>query len=349
MELSQIDKNLAVSVGVTRTDIEWYDVLQPPFSLHGLFYDKDEGQFLRFARAASKTVSPKVDALNCNTSGGRVRFKTDSDYIAIRAVLGDTTVMPHMCLIGQSGFDLYKAGEWHRTFTPPADLKTEYVSERQLNGDMADYTIYFPLYRGVKHLYIALCKGAALLPATDYKINAPVVFYGSSITQGACAGRPGINYVNTAMRKIDADYINLGFSGSCKGEPEMADYIAGLEMSAFVYDYDHNVRTPEQLKATHRPFFETVRKAHPHLPIIMVSAPDAYFNGASFYERRDIIYNTYLQAKNNGDSNVYFVDGSTMFPKECIDDCIIDGTHPSDLGYHFMSEAIGKVLADIIY
>ncbi len=342
MKISEIDKNLAVSSAITETDIEWYDVNEAPFEVCGVFYDKDEGAYLRFPRAVSKTVSPNVDALNFRTSGGRVRFKTDSDYIAITVELMDGNPMPHMASAGQNGFDLYKNGHFCRLFTPPYDLKNTYSSERKLDGEMAEYTINFPLYRGVKRLLVALRKGAKLESPHEFTIKDPVVFYGSSITQGACASRPGNCYVNTLMRKIDADFINLGFSGSCKAEPQMADYIAGLKMSAFVYDYDHNVRTPEQLKDTHKPFFDIIRKAQPNLPIIMVTAPDAYFNGPSFYARREIIYENYLAAKNSGDNNVYYVDGSALFPSDCIDNCIVDGTHPSDLGFHFMAEGIAK-------
>jgi len=340
MDLSQIDKNLAVNTAITETDIEWYDVREAPFEVCGVFYDNDEGAYLRFPRAVSKTVSPNVDALNFKTAGGRVRFKTDSDYIAIAVELPDSNRMAHMPSTGQNGFDLYKNGRFHRLFTPPHDLENSYSSERKLSGDMAEYTINFPLYRGVKRLLVALRKGAKIEAAHRFTIEKPVVFYGSSITQGACASRPGNCYVNTLMRKIDADYINLGFSGSCKAEPAMAEYLASLEMSVFVYDFDHNVRGPQQLKDTHKPLFDVVRKAQPTLPIIMVTAPDAYFNGPSFYERRDIIYNNYLEAKNAGDNNVYFVDGSKLFPDDCVDNCIVDGTHPSDLGFHFMSEGI---------
>lgn len=347
MRLSEIDKNLAVNTAITATDIEWYDITEAPFEVRGVFYDKIEGAFLRMPREISKTVSPRVDALNFNTSGGRVRFKTDSDYIAIRAELLDADSMAHMSSAGQNGFDLYKNGRWHRLFTPPHDLENEYSSERSLDGDMAEYTVYFPLYRGVKRLLVALRKGAKLSAPNSFKIKDPVVFYGSSITQGACASRPGNNYVNTLMRKLDADCINLGFSGSCKAEPPMAHYIASLKMSAFVYDYDHNVRTPEQLKDTHKPFFDIIRKAQPNLPVIMVTAPDAYFNGPSFYARREIIYGNYLEAKNSGDNNVYYVDGSALFPDSCIDNCIVDGTHPNDLGYYFMSEGIAKPFEDI--
>ncbi len=340
LKLSQIDKNLEVNTAITATDIEWYDVTEAPFEVCGVFYDKNEGAFLRMPREISKTVSPKVDALNAKTSGGRVRFKSDSDYIAITVELSDGGPMAHMASAGQNGFDLYKNNRFCRLFTPPHDLENGYSSERKLDGEMAEYTINFPLYRGVKRLLVAVRKGAKIETAHSFSITKPVVFYGSSITQGACASRPGNNYVNTLMRKIDADYINLGFSGSCKAEEPMAHYIASLEMSALVYDFDHNVRNPEQLKDTHKPFFDIVRKERPDLPIIMVTAPDAYFNGASFYTRRDIIYNNYLEAKKSGDNNVYYVDGSTLFPQECIDNCIVDGTHPGDLGYYFMAEGI---------
>lgn len=36
----------------------------------------------------------------------------------------------------------------------------------------------------------------------------------------------------------DADFINLGFSGSAKGEPEIAEYISELQSTGFHIFFD---------------------------------------------------------------------------------------------------------------
>lgn len=346
MQIEQIDKNMIVDSNITQEDIVWYDILQPPFSVHGLIFDTENDGFLRMPQEIARIVSPSVNDLVRRTSGGRVRFRTDSDYIAIRAELRGHRLMPHMPLLAQSGFDLYRDNVFHRAFMPPFDLQNDYGCERSVAAGEADYMINFPLYRGVRHLYVALRKGAKLLPATPYTREKPVVFYGSSITAGACAGRPGLSYVNTLCRNLDTDYVNLGFSGSCKAEPAMAQYLANLNMSVFVYDYDHNAPSAEYLERTHKPLFDLVRKTHPDLPIILASAPELPFDPPKFAARREVVLDTYHQARAAGDENVYFVDGATVLADDW-DNCLTDGVHPNDLGQYRMAKAFEQIFKEI--
>ncbi len=342
MQIEQIDKNMVVDANITQEDIVWYDILQPPFSIHGLIFDSDDNGFVRMPRSVARTVSGSVNDLNRRTSGGRVRFRTDSDYIAIRAELRGHRLMPHMPLLSQSGFDLYRNNVFHRAFMPPFDLHNDYCCERPVAAGEADYMINFPLYRGVRHLYVALRKGAKLLPATPYTHEKPVVFYGSSITAGACSGRPGMSYVNTLCRRLDTEYVNLGFSGSCLAEPPMAEYLAGLDMSVFVYDFDHNAKSAEQLADRHKPLFDRVRQSHPDLPIILASAPDLPFDPPKFAARREVVLDTYRKAVVAGDQNVYFVDGATVLGDDW-DNCLTDGVHPNDLGQYRMADSFEAV------
>lgn len=123
----------------------------------------------------------------------------------------------------------------------------------------------------------------------------------------------------------------------------MAEYIAGIEMCAFVFDYDYNAPNAEHLRNTHEKFFKIVREANPKLPIIMLSQHSDRIPEAE--ERRRIIFDTYNNAVKNGDNNVYCIDGFTLFPNR---DCTVDGCHPTDLGFWFMAEKIGDVLAKIL-
>ena len=150
-------------------------------------------------------------------------------------------------------------------------------------------------------------------------------------------------------RKVDAEQINLGFSGSGKGEIAVAEAIAGLNLSAFIMDYDHNAIDAEHLERTHEPFFRVVREAHPGLPIIMMSMCDFrcrdFRNPSGEYRRRrEIIRNTYLHSVNNGDRNVYFIDGETLFGRKMHDACTVDGCHPNDLGFYRMYKHVLPVL-----
>lgn len=130
-----------------------------------------------------------------------------------------------------------------------------------------------------------------LKQAPKYAVKKPVVYYGSSITQGACASRPGNCYESILSRRLDCDYINLGFSGSAKGEDAIVDYIIGLDMSVFVMDYDYNAPTPEHLEKTHSKMFKAIRAEHPTLPIIIMPRPKFYLN-AGQKAMVDIVHNT---------------------------------------------------------
>ncbi len=183
---------------------------------------------------------------------------------------------------------------------------------------------------------------------TPYELGRPMVFYGSSITEGGCASRAANAYSALLSKWLDADYMNLGFSGSAKGEPELAAYIAGLEMSVFVYDYDHNAPDPEHLEKTHEPFFRTIRQAQPELPVLFLTKPDFDLDPAAAMLRRSIILRTCENARASGDQNVYFIDGETYFGSKDREACTVDGCHPNDLGFMRMAETIYPVLQNIL-
>ena len=128
----------------------------------------------------------------------------------------------------------------------------------------------------------------------------------------------------------------------------MVAYLASLDMSVFVCDYDHNAPSEEHLAATHWPLYCAMRKAKPDLPIILISAPDVLHNPDWFAPRREIVRATYLRAKEAGDENIYWIDGGELFAGEDADSCTVDGCHPNDLGFYQMARAIEKVLAPLI-
>ena len=343
--IDRVDKNFKVPAAVELPDGRFYSALEQPFAINGLFYEN--GRFRRIPEDVAKSVNEGVLILHANTAGGRVRFRTDSPYVAIHAEMENIGKMPHFAITGSAGFDLYENNVYSGTFVPPFDMKHGYESMLRLNGEgEKEITIHFPLYSDVSALYIGLKNGAALLPPVPYRPGPPVVYYGSSITQGGCASRPGLAYQNILSRRFNTDHLNLGFSGSAKGEDTMARYIANLEMRAFVYDYDHNAPTPAHLRATHRRLFETVRAAHPALPVIMMSRPVFTLRGDE-PERLEIIKATYEAARTAGDENVYLIDGPTLMALAG-NEGTVDGCHPNDLGFMSMADAVAIIMGRIV-
>lgn len=355
--LSQIDPNFSVSTSLQEKDLRFFSPLEPPFSLYGVLPPSGEEPFYRrLPREVAQKVNPGVLELYWHTAGGRVRFCTDSPYVAIHAKLNAVARASHAALSGAAGFDLYsKEGDFDRErfaapFLPPYDLEDSYDSIHHFpSAAPRELTLNFPLYSNVQELYIGLHKDAAVWLAPGYRQPKPVVFYGSSITQGGCASRPGNSYQAILTRTYGWDHLNLGFSGSAKGEEAIAQYISGLDMSAFVYDYDHNAPNPQHLRDTHGPMFQLIRKAGPQLPILILSRPKAWLDQEE-QERLSIIRATYENARAAGDERVFLLEGTQLFqlaaPDE--DSCTVDGCHPNDLGFLSMARAIGPVLEGML-
>ena len=339
LDITAIDKNFLEGSEITRTDVAWRNALQSPFAIHGLAV-AEEGKFWRLPESLIDNVNPGISSLARHTAGGRIRFRTDSPFIAYRAKSFGGGLMSHMPLTGISGADLFVNGVSVTTFRPNNPRCTWFEGIANLRGEgMKDIEINLGLYNGVHEIWIGVKEGAAIEAPRPYTIEKPIVYYGSSITQGGCASKPGNSYEGFLSRWLNADQINLGFSGSAKGEPIMAEYIASLDMSIFVLDYDHNAPTVEHLEKTYYPFYRIIRDAKPDLPIIMVSMPDTDKNPEDAALRRDVIYNAYTRARRDGEK-VWFVDGHTLWGGRDRDACSMDGTHPNDLGFYRMAEGI---------
>lgn len=349
MDIQKIDKNFTLN-NVTRTDVSWFNPKEKPFSIHGLLYDNEVNQYTRMPLSTAITVSPDVHYLARFNSGGRIRFKTNSDFIALKVIEAKYfNIMLHMPIAGEYGFSVYVDKKYLKFICPS---QTDIVGETEtitfdglvnLDGKLHDIEIYFPLYYCVKEVLVGLNESSSALPPDKYTYPKPVVFYGSSITQGAAASHAGNDYVNLLSRLLDTDIINLGFSGNAKGEQNMAKYISSLDTSVIVLDYDYNAPTVEHLENTHYPFYQTIRKNRPDTPIIFISKPD-FENGVNGAKRRDVILASYKKAISSGDKLVDFIDGQTLFGTENRDCCTVDGGHPNDLGFYRMATTIMPTL-----
>ncbi len=348
--IKELDKNFAEKAVVENGSV-YYNVFSFPFKLYG--NDKQsEPHFYRMPDLVAKNVSGPLDWLSKNTAGIRIRFKTDSPYVIVKSERYPL-VMGHMPSCGSCGFDVYKDTYYAGTVMP-SDKQADnvYTFDRHIEGQIGvgeglkDITVNFPLYCTVNSVTIGLKEGSTVEAPTPYKYEKPVVYYGSSITQGGCASRPGNSYQAVISRKLDCDHINLGFSGNAKGEKAMAEYIASLDMSCFVMDYDYN-SNEEGLKETHRPFYDIIRKAHPNLPIIIVTSPRARKINDTYSRRAATIKETYDYAKAKGDK-VWFIEGTDICNYADSEMMTVDGTHPNDFGFWCMAEVIGKAVKEAL-
>lgn len=330
--------------------LKFYNFKSAPFRIYGLYdaENPERKRCVRMPEEVAETVSEGVKWLNFSTAGGRVRFNTTSRRLALKMKKAPVDPGMNFSPIGLAGVDVYlrRSAVSEQIFAgivkPSFDCSD---LEGLLNLPEGDkqVTINLPNYTGTTELFIGLDENSFLTRHADYTIEKPVLYYGSSITQGGCASRPGMSYESIISRRLDVNYINLGFSGNAKAEDAMVDYLASLDFSVFVCDYDHNAPTVEHLKNTHEKMYLKIRETHPTTPVIFVTKPDFWLKWGECERRRDVIYNTYINAKNRGE-NVIFIDGYSLFAGQNREDCTVDGCHPNDLGMFRMAEVIGKAV-----
>jgi hypothetical protein len=294
-----------------------------------------------------------VDVLADCCAGGQLRFITNSATIAIDAEFETSHTMDHMTPVGQLGFDCYtgECGNMLYAATSMFDAKSSaYIVPlfADIGREERIFTINFPLYNSpLKKLQIGFEPEATVVPVTcsDKKI----VVYGTSITQGGCASRPGMCYTNILSRMINAEFINLGFSGSGKGEPVVMETIASInDMDLLVIDYEANINNDiyENLPRA----INVIRNIQPELPILILSRigygqenirPQSR---VSAIKRRDFQRDFVAERKISGDKNIEFFDGRTLLGAGDAGECAVDGCHLTDAGFIKMAEGLCKTL-----
>ena len=340
-DAAKIDKNFDIPSAISKDGLAFYDACE--LGVYGGEFK--DGKFRRMDAQRAAEVGEYIFLISSESAGGRVKFATDSKKIAIIAEFGSMGKVANYSLSATMGFDMFSGERFVGVFVPPFSAQGSYESVIELSGadgSMQEYTINFPICSEVKRLLIGVTDTSRILPGCRYKNDVPIVFYGSSTTQGACASHPGNSFPSILSRALDSDILNLAFWGNAKGEAEMARYIAELDMAAFVHDYDYNAPTAEHLKATHEAMFKIIREKKPELPIIILSAPVPYPT-ATDLERCEIIKKTYLNAVNSGDKNVYFLSGSEVIAP-VKNQALADNIHPGDVGFNAIANAILPIL-----
>lgn len=300
------------------------------------------------ARAKSQ-VSPAVRDLCAHSAGIAVRFVTDAKKIHVAWKVGGFD-MKHMPWTGIRGLDLYarRNGKWEfaGSGVPRNDTSTtgtigHYVPE--MSGAPTEFMLYLPLYDRTRDLKILLPEDAFLAPAPPRPADRakPIVFYGTSITQGGCASRTGMCHAAILGRWLDREVINLGFSGSGKMEPVMADLLAELDPCLYVLECLPNMDA-EMVAERVEPTVKTLRKAHPKTPILLVENPIPFADKSLNAELRKV----YQRITEQGIPEVYYLPGEKQFAG--VEDCTVDGVHPTDLGFERMARVYYPVLAGIL-
>ena len=324
---------------------------QAPIKLYGLPALEETGAYHRLPPEIGEAV-PTVNWLRKVPAGARARFRTDAGSFTVSVEYEPFRPEDIVYLRAQTAVTIYVNQKWSGDVLPESVLagnKPAELEVRNHGGGMADVTAYLPTARPITRLTFTFPDGAKVEAPTPYPNEGkPILFYGSSITQGLHASRPANTYVNQIGRRMGLDIVNLGFSGNARGEPEIARYLAALPMSVFVLDFDHNCPDIAMLSERHEPFYRRVREENPDLPILMISRPDGDSYPVLSNGMRKVIRATYDNAVADGDRQVWFIDGRELFGEDDRDMCTVDGCHPNDLGSYRMANRIRRELTEIL-
>ena len=358
LNLETLDSNMAITP-LGDFDYQWFDPMNNDnVKLSGFYWNKKNKLYRRVPLNENNYLPAAIDSLADCCAGGQLRFVTNSTRIAIDAEFASEHTMYHMPPTGQLGFDCYigECGEMQFAATLNFDAKAnKYCLPlfENIEKEMRTFTINFPLYNSkLINLKIGIEPGAELTKPKHYALEKPIVIYGTSITQGGCASRPGMCYTNILSREIDAEFINLGFSGSGNGEPNVMKTIASIsDMELFVMDYEANIN--DGIYENLGPSIDIIRSKHPLLPIIILSRIGCGVENIrpkgqlSATKRREFQKKFVAERTAAGDENITFVNGDDFFgdrPGEYA----VDGCHPNDLGFYTMAKKLLPFVKNII-
>lgn len=334
----------------------WYDILN--LGLEGRGWTETKTPYDRLPAAAEGKVPAPVWGLSLNSAGMCVRFVTDATAIQAHWVLRSKTLaMNHMPATGVSGLDLYtrtpdRGWRWVAVGRPESTDNTVTLTSGLPAGER-EFMLYLPLYNGVVSVKLGLAKDARIgrAPARPAERSRPVLFYGTSITQGGCASRPGMVHTAILGRRLGVPVINLGFSGSGRMEAVMGEFMAQLDPSVYVLECVPNMGAAEITERV-EPFVRTVRQAHPDTPILLVedrTYANAYINPAQ-RSRNDTSRAAYKAAYERllaaGVSGLYYLGGEDLIGADS--EATVDGSHPTDLGFVRQADVMEKALRPLL-
>ena len=331
-------------------ELVWHDVTQ--WGVEGRAWaDAPRARwFDRLPAAAQQTVTPAVWNLSRDSAGMVVRFRTNATALHVHyRLMKDRLGMPHMPATGVSGVDLYARddqGRWRWVqVTRPDKQELQVEIIRDLAPGEREYAAYLPLYNGVEFLRIGVPPGSkfeGLAPRAR-----PVVFYGTSITHGACASRPGMVHPAILGRRLDVPVVNLGFSGNGRMDAAVGDYLTQVDAAAYVIDCLPNMNAAA-VREKCLPLVRQLRQARPDTPIILVE--DRRFTNswitpakAKFHdENHAALREAFAALQKEGIRGLHYIPGDQLLGADT--EGATDASHPNDLGFMRQADVMEPVL-----
>ena len=329
----------------------WRDVTEWGVEGRGWADQERTRWFDRFPAKAEGKVTKVVWSLSRHSAGMMVRFKTDATTIRAKwKLLSSRLGMPHMPPSGVSGLDLYARdakGQWRwAAATKPNKQDMEATLLSGIAPGMREYALYLPLYNGTESLEVGVPKGAKFESLAPRKAK-PLVFYGTSITHGACASRPGLAHPAILGRRLEIPVINIGLSGNGRMHKEVGDLMAELDAACYVIDCLPNMNATTVAERC-VPLVKQLRKARPNTPVVLVE--DRRFANSwilpaksKFHDdNQAALQKAYKQLQATGMKKLHYLQGDHLLGDDT--EGTTDGSHPNDLGFLRQADAFEPVL-----
>lgn len=335
--------------------LRYYDIRS--LRMEGQGWTDLEAPFDRLPRHAKSRVRPRIWQLSRNPAGLCARFVTDATAIHARWTVGPELAMAHMPATGVSGLDLYVRninGRWRRLAVGvPEGTTASATLVEGLAPDEREYLLYLPLYNTVSSVEIGVAAQARLAAAPPRPASKakPIVFYGTSITQGGCASRPGMCHAAILGRRFDRPVVNLGFSSNGTMDLELAELLAELDAAVYVVDCLPNMNAA-MVSQRAEPFVRAIRAKRPTTPILLVedrTFSDAFLISGRADEhaaKRQALRRAFDKLSAEGDANLAYVSGDDLLAADGED--TVDGSHPTDLGFVHLADALQPTLENLL-
>lgn len=343
--------------GLMAKDMVYHDARN--FPLYGTAVKNDSVTYTRLPDSLKTKVRKELYDLGTNTAGLYIRFATDAKKMKVKWKSTFNVEMNHMAPSGIRGFDVYTLTDDNKwEFMGPArpvvnkkhSKATVFANNKP---GMREYMMFFPLYDGADSLYIGVDSAATItMPKVDLpKSEKPVVIYGTSITQGACASRPGMCHTSMLVRDLNREVYNLGFSGNGRLDLEVAEVMASVDAGLYVIDCLPNNKV-DALKANIDPFFQLLRNRRPDVPVLFVESP--MFPGYMFdmteedtlNEKNAALRAYYNKLKKQGVKNIYYFEAKNILTEDR--QGTVDGYHFTDLGFYRFEKKLLPVIKKIL-
>lgn len=348
--IGKLDPEMALPKADVRDGLAWYDVASWGVEGRILPDAPRDRWFDRFPNSANGKVTPSVWNLSRHSAGMMVRFKTDATAIHVHyKLMKPSLAMAHMPATGVSGVDLYardQDGRWRWVqVTRPSKQEMKVALVSGLAKGEREYAAYLPLYNGVDFMSIGVdpaSKFQALTPR-----QKPIVFYGTSITHGACASRPGMVHTAILGRRFDMPVVNLGFSGNGKMDLSVGVFLIKVDAAAYVIDCLPNMNATLVTEKC-VPLIKQLRAAKPQTPIILVE--DRRNTNSWILPSRDAhhtanhaaLRKAFETLKSEKIANLFYIPGDKLYGED--GDGATDGSHANDLGFLRQADVFYPVL-----